>query len=1652
MMKRIMLGVWLGLVPVLGLGQTTLVAGDIAVVMLNVGPTPMTWSWVPLVDISSGTVIYFTDNGWNGASNTFIYSEAIISGAAQNDNLLTFTATSSIPKGTVITFDGSTFTPGVGTLSWLGATIPPRSSSGDQMLVYQGSFASPTFVAGVHMDYNSSLYDATTKWHINAITPALANSSLPPGLTNGVTAVSVFPGITEQDNAKYTGTTTNGTRAELLAAINNYANWSADNTTPFTWSGNFTVNASLTAPTVTSAAAASIGATSATLGGEVTADGGATVSARGVVVSLSSANTDPRIGGAGVSQVSIGSGVGSFSQSVGSLSRGVSYHFNAYAINSAGTNYGSVRSFTTLVPGMGVAGNGNAIASGAAAAVANGTKFSTLPVGASWTNTFTITNNGTAALSVSGFGISDARFEIAGMPATVAASGASSFTVKFAPDAAGSFAGTLTISNDSPTAAYVVNLAGSCFAVAPNSGPLGGGNAVTVTNGDFGTITNVLVGGVAATILDSGASWVTVSMPAAGATGAVDVAVQTSDNGETVLTGAYRYNPAGEIGGSTTVTKWTAVGDAAVPGFTNAIGANNTIYGLGMSTSRVLYAGGSFTNIGGSNCYRVARFDGTNWSDMAGGVVKVANVNCIVPSSNGIVYAGGYFTNIGGTYTSGGILTSTGGVNAKAVAKWDGSQWVAMGDHDNPDLKGLFFSSNINGYVNTILPSTNGPLYAGGYYTNSNFKYHLSYATKWTGTAWTNMQDGFRNVVMCMAEGPDGTVYAGGAFTNWAGAMSNQFQLGFVARWNGTAWTNMGQGLGNRATCLLAARDGTIYAGGWFTNAAHPSTGVVSPARYVAKWTGTAWTNVGSGFNNWVYAMAEGPDGTIYAGGNFTNTYDSDGVDTNAAPVRVNRIARWDSAAQRWKPLGGAETNGANDTVNTIVVDPVDGAVYAGGFFRITYNEDGTGTNTWYVAKYGAHTVSSSGVEPSTGPVTGGFEVVISGSDLGDGTDVTNVTICGASVSSITSQSATQVVVVAGASGLSGLGDVRVYSASQGETIKSNAFTYTGPSFALLGTNGASVASGAAAAAAVGTHFGEVLPGATATNVFTITNAGNATLNLSWTTNGSTDFSVVSGPSSVGAGAAADFAVAYASSGAAATAAVEIVHDAVSSPFVLRLASDESLLAQTITFPVLADQVATNSVGLSATASSGLPVTFAVTSGAASIAGGTNLTFSGSGSVSVVASQGGDATYASAPDVTNTFNVTKAVATVTLTNLAQVYDGTARAAACTTEPAGLTVDITYDGGADAPTNAGSYAVTGTVNEVLYQGQAAGTLVVSKGVATVTLTNLNQTYDGTPKPAAATTVPAGLTVTFTYDGSATAPSAVGSYAVTGTVVEANWQGEATGTLAIGKVAQTVTFASIPPQKVSAGVGLAATGGGSGNPVTFAVTDGPGTITGDTNLTFSGVGDVTVVASQAGDATYEAAAAVTNVVKVFSVTPDNGPYAGGNSVTVSNGHFGAITNVLAGGVAATIQDSGDNWFTIAMPAAGAAGGVDVAVQTSDNGETTLAGAYRYNPAGVIAGSAGTNAYILGTGSLTNEATSAGYGPILFYYYSSHYQFLYQSNDFANAGLSGPARIVALGFDVVSGTEGKALPGFLVRMKHSDVENMSGGMEETNLTPAG
>jgi hypothetical protein len=86
-----------------------------------------------------------------------------------------------------------------------------------------------------------------------------------------------------------------------------------------------------------------------------------------------------------------------------------------------------------------------------------------------------------------------------------------------------------------------------------------------------------------------------------------------------------------------------------------------------------------------------------------------------------------------------------------------------------------------------------------------------------------------------------------------------------------------------------------------------------------------------------------------------------------------------------------------------------------------------------------------------------------------------------------------------------------------------------------------------------------------------------------------------------------------------------------------------------------------------------------------------------------------------------------------------------------------------------------------------------------------------------------------------------------------------------------ISQTIAFTP-PPSPVTYGVSpitLSATGGGSGNPVIFSVLSGPGSVSGNT-LTITGVGTVVVAANQAGNASYSAAAQVTESVIVNQAT--------------------------------------------------------------------------------------------------------------------------------------------------------------------------------------
>jgi hypothetical protein len=201
------------------------------------------------------------------------------------------------------------------------------------------------------------------------------------------------------------------------------------------------------------------------------------------------------------------------------------------------------------------------------------------------------------------------------------------------------------------------------------------------------------------------------------------------------------------------------------------------------------------------------------------------------------------------------------------------------------------------------------------------------------------------------------------------------------------------------------------------------------------------------------------------------------------------------------------------------------------------------------------------------------------------------------------------------------------------------------PRLALLGSNGAIIASGEAASSAKGTDFGSFTLGASAvTNPLVVSNSGNLALSISGVTTGGAGgayFALLNLPSSLASGAASNVLISFAPTVAGTpTAIFAILNNGSNTSFELNVRGAVEKISQTITFPAIADQTPTNIVGLAASASSGLPVSFLVASGPAQVSGTTNLSFTATGRVSIVASQAGDANWNAAPNVTNSFNVT----------------------------------------------------------------------------------------------------------------------------------------------------------------------------------------------------------------------------------------------------------------------------------------------------------------------------------------------------------------------------------------------------------------------------
>jgi hypothetical protein len=321
---------------------------------------------------------------------------------------------------------------------------------------------------------------------------------------------------------------------------------------------------------------------------------------------------------------------------------------------------------------------------------------------------------------------------------------------------------------------------------------------------------------------------------------------------------------------------------------------------------------------------------------------------------------------------------------------------------------------------------------------------------------------------------------------------------------------------------------------------------------------------------------------------------------------------------------------------------------------------------------------------------------------------------------------------------------------------------------------------------------------------------------------------------------------------------------------------------QTITFPAIATQYATTSVGLSATASSGLTVTYASTTPTVCSVSGTTASLLISGSCTIEATQTGNGNYSAAPPVYRAFWVNLAHQTITFPAISTQTVLTSVGLSATASS-----DLTVSFASTTPTvcsvaagaTTASLLTIGTCtihatqagNTTYSAAPAVNTSFTVVGLAqTITFPTIATQYAAS-KVSLTATASSGLTVTYasTTPTVCTVSGTTASLLISGgCTIEAMQTGSSIYAAAtpvyrafwVNLAHQTITFPTIPPQVEMTSVPLSATAS-SGLAVSFASTTPSICTVSGTTASLLIPGTCTIQATQAGNSTtYNPAPAV------------------------------------------------------------------------------------------------------------------------------------------------------------------------------------------------
>ena len=316
----------------------------------------------------------------------------------------------------------------------------------------------------------------------------------------------------------------------------------------------------------------------------------------------------------------------------------------------------------------------------------------------------------------------------------------------------------------------------------------------------------------------------------------------------------------------------------------DALGASSRVEAIVIDGANV-FVTGAFTSIGGVPAHEIARWDGTQWHALGGGISgfcdKIMVHDGILYSSMSRYWDGESWYGMGEDLTGspfiphvqglayfngnvyfGGGFTHAGDVVANGIARWDGSAWH--------DLDGGVHQGTASGWVGGVASDAEFLWVAGGFDRAGDV--NSPYFAKWDGENWHPVptpglhgQVDVRSSVVV-----DGKWYVvGGFILDTAEGIARN-----IAMWDGSEWHSFHGGTDDMVLDVSVAGS-DVYVCGLFTSAG----GVSAP--HIARWDGSSWSSVGSGlsaaprfpftgWSGWEFAIAATEAGEVWVGGDHT--------------------------------------------------------------------------------------------------------------------------------------------------------------------------------------------------------------------------------------------------------------------------------------------------------------------------------------------------------------------------------------------------------------------------------------------------------------------------------------------------------------------------------------------------------------------------------------------------------------------------------------------------------------------------------------------------------------------------------------------------------------------------------------------------------------